>query len=513
MEKFKRNLMKQNHSRTSQMFFDGNLLNNQKAALIISLSLILRVVLSVIIPLGFDEAYYGLYSTHLAWGYFDHPPLVAATAGIGRWLSGSYSSLSLRAGSILLFTLTSVVIYHSVKELFDSASAVIALVLLNTVPYLFLGIGAFVFPDNALTFFWSLFLFTIIKFQKSKNTRWLILAGIWAGFALLSKYHALFLLLGLFFSFILIKEWRPYFKNPYLYIGLLLSVVIFLPNILWNARHDWVSYSYQFTKAGGNSHFSFNLFLQGVLIQIGYLLPWHWFVLLGSLWVVYRKRMQEVYFLIPFMVLPIVVFTAIGATRQILPHWPMPGYLTAIYFAAGWINKWKPGFKKTYLYFSALMMFILAVLISIQATSGFLNLDKKTDLTLDGLGWNKVIKHLEDEKMIQDKSTFLFTDKWFTGGELAWAGENKYQITVLNSTAPHAFSFWTVPDSLVGKDGIYVSTDRYNDSPELLYNKYFKKIEYVENYTIYRSGQIAKRYYIWNCRNLLKPFAWPYGNR
>ncbi len=337
--------------------------------------------------------------------------------------------------------------------------------------------------------------------------------GIWVGFALLSKYHALFLFLGLLFCFIMLKEWRAYIKSPYLYIGLLLSIVIFLPNILWNAQHEWASYKYQFAKAGGDCHVSFNLFIQGILIQIGYLLPWHWFVLLGSPWVVYRKKMEEAYTLIPFMVLPIVIFTAIGATRQILPHWPMPGYLTAIYFAAGWINKWKPVLKKIYLYFSVLMMLGLAALISIQTTTGFLRLDKKTDLTLDGLWWNEVIKHLEDKKMIQAKNTFLFTDKWFTGGELAWAGENKYQITVLNSTAPHAFAFWAKPDSLVGKDGIYVSTNRYNDSPKLLYSNYFEKIEHVENFNIYRSGQIAKRYYIWNCRNLLKPFAWPYGNR
>jgi len=491
----------------------AELKNSQKAAFIILLSLILRIILSTVIPPGFDEAYYGMYSAHFAWGYFDHPPLVAITAGIGRWLFDSYSSLSLRAGSIVLFTFTAVVIYHSVKELFDSASALIALILLNTIPYLFMGVGTFVFPDNALAFFWSLFLFTVIKFQKSKNARWLILASIWAGFALLSKYHALFLLLGLCFCFIMLKEWRSYIKSPYLYIGLLLSIFIFLPNILWNAQHAWASYKYQFAKAGEDFHFSLNLLIQDILIQIGYLLPWHWLVLLGSLWAVYRKKMEEAYVLIPFMVLPIVVFTAIGATRRILPHWPMPGYLTAIYFAAWWINKWKPVFKKTYLYFSVLMMFSLTALISIQTSTGFLHLDKKIDLTLDGLGWNKVLKHLEDERIIQNKHTFLFTDKWFTGGELAWAGENKYQITVLNSNAPHAFAFWTKPDSLVGKDGIYVCTDRYNDSPKLLYSNYFEKIEHVENYDLYRNGQITKRYYIWNCRNLLKPFVWPYGNQ
>lgn len=489
-----------------------NLKNSYKVILILFLSLILRIILSALIPPGFDEAYYGMYSTQLAWGYFDHPPMVAITAGIGRWIFNSYSFLSLRAGSILLFTVTSVIVYYSVKELFDSASAVIALILLNTIPFFFLGTGAFVFPDNALAFFWSLFLFTIIKFQKSNRASWLILAGVWAGFALLSKYHALFLLLGLISSLIMFKKWRPYLKSPYLYSGLLLSIIIFLPNIFWNAQHGWTSYKYQFVKAGA-SHFSLNLFLQGILIQIGYLLPWHWFALLGSLVVVYRRREHKSYILIPFAILPIVIFTAIGATHQILPHWPMAGYLTAIYLASWWINQWRPVFKKTYLYFSVLMMFSLAAFISIQTHTGFLPLEKKADLTLDGLGWNEVINHLENEKMIQNKSTFLFTNKWFTAGELAWAGENKYLVTVLNSSAPHAFAFWSEPDSLLGKDGIYLCTDRYDDSPKSLYNGYFEEIELVENYNIYRKGRIAKRYNIWICRNLIKRFSWPYGNQ
>ena len=43
---------------------------------------------------GFDEAYYYSYSLRPAWGYFDHPPLVALVAGVGPALSGSASALT-----------------------------------------------------------------------------------------------------------------------------------------------------------------------------------------------------------------------------------------------------------------------------------------------------------------------------------------------------------------------------------------------------------------------------------
>ena len=34
-------------------------------------------------PLDNDEAYYWMYSKYLAWGYFDHPPMIALMIKIG----------------------------------------------------------------------------------------------------------------------------------------------------------------------------------------------------------------------------------------------------------------------------------------------------------------------------------------------------------------------------------------------------------------------------------------------
>ncbi|MEM8546037.1 MAG: 4-amino-4-deoxy-L-arabinose transferase, partial [Cyanobacteria bacterium P01_H01_bin.119] len=44
---------------------------------------VFRGLVATFLPVGFDEAYYYLYSRHLAWSYFDHPLMVALTTGIG----------------------------------------------------------------------------------------------------------------------------------------------------------------------------------------------------------------------------------------------------------------------------------------------------------------------------------------------------------------------------------------------------------------------------------------------
>ena len=50
--------------------------------------LVLRAVLAALLPLSADEAYYWLWSRHLAAGYFDHPPAIAWLIRAGTSLFG-----------------------------------------------------------------------------------------------------------------------------------------------------------------------------------------------------------------------------------------------------------------------------------------------------------------------------------------------------------------------------------------------------------------------------------------
>jgi hypothetical protein len=47
-----------------------------------------RLVAAALTPLTFDEAYYRMWSKHLASGYYDHPPMVALVIRLGTMISG-----------------------------------------------------------------------------------------------------------------------------------------------------------------------------------------------------------------------------------------------------------------------------------------------------------------------------------------------------------------------------------------------------------------------------------------
>ena len=57
---------------------------------LLGILLVLRAVMAGLLPLTADEAYYWLWSQHLAWGYFDHPPMIA-------WLPVAQRTVSVSA--------------------------------------------------------------------------------------------------------------------------------------------------------------------------------------------------------------------------------------------------------------------------------------------------------------------------------------------------------------------------------------------------------------------------------
>jgi len=59
------------------------------------LGLGLRIVIALLLPPGYDEAYYLFYGHHLAASYYDHPIMV----GIWAWLAGNFLAIALACES------------------------------------------------------------------------------------------------------------------------------------------------------------------------------------------------------------------------------------------------------------------------------------------------------------------------------------------------------------------------------------------------------------------------------
>src|SRR6516164_10137597 len=79
--------------------------------------LVLRLLAAAWTPLTFDEAYYWIWSKHLAGGYYDHPPMVALVIRAGTLIAGD-TDLGVRLVSILIALPMSYAVFRSAELLF-----------------------------------------------------------------------------------------------------------------------------------------------------------------------------------------------------------------------------------------------------------------------------------------------------------------------------------------------------------------------------------------------------------
>ena len=165
------------------------------------LFLIVRLWLDRHLELMFDEAYYALWSKHLAWCYLDHPPMVALWIRVSTWLFGD-DEFGIRALGTLAAAAGGPFVYLLSSRLFGNrAEAAFAGLLYCSM--LLIAVGAIIItPDTPLLFFWSITIYAVIRIYRDEDWRWWMIAGIAMGFALQSKYTALLLGAGIVSSMI-----------------------------------------------------------------------------------------------------------------------------------------------------------------------------------------------------------------------------------------------------------------------------------------------------------------------
>ena len=114
------------------------------------------------LELTFDEAYYALWSRSLAFGYLDHPPMVALFIRASTALFGG-SELGVRALSLLLVGSLPALVALVAWRLFRSAeTAALAVLMWIAMPLVMAG-AVFVTPDAPLVVFWTLGLAALVE--------------------------------------------------------------------------------------------------------------------------------------------------------------------------------------------------------------------------------------------------------------------------------------------------------------------------------------------------------------
>ena len=203
---------------------------------------------------------------------------------------GGNNETALELGSqlVTLFILT--LVYAGTFRLYGINPALVTLLILCSMPYFTLG-SIFLHITQPFLIFWILALFLLIRFHQQPTNNWLLWIGVAAGFGALSKYIMLLFYAGLFLHLLLYHKTRKDVLNPWFYFAGMLSLLIFIPVIIWNAQHDWVSFRWQLEKGTSGADFGENT----LAFTVGHLLLFSplWALMggLGIWWL--RDRLVE----------------------------------------------------------------------------------------------------------------------------------------------------------------------------------------------------------------------------
>src|SRR5690348_7246849 len=215
------------------------------AALVVALTVI-RLGVAAVTPLAPDETYYWVWSQALAPGYLDHPPMVALWIRPGTALAGQ-TALGLRLLGPVAAALASWALYDAGRTLFPGSRAGMVVVLLLNATLL-LGVGSVIMtPDTPLLVFWTATLWAVARLAAGGAGAWWLVAGLFGGLALASKYTALLLWIGVGLWVLLVPAMRPWLRRWQPWAACLLGLALFTPVLAWNAAHDWAG----FLRQGG----------------------------------------------------------------------------------------------------------------------------------------------------------------------------------------------------------------------------------------------------------------------
>ncbi len=182
-----------------------------------------------------DEAYYWVWSKNLAFGYFDHPPLVALWIKIGTFFFDG--ELGLRFFSTISFSLMLIIIWQTI-DFKEKWNYVWLYFLLISSVALLQVFGFITTPDTPLFLFAAVFLYAYKQFLKENSWFNTLFLGLAMAGLLYSKYHGILLII-----FTLLSNLKL-LKNGKFWYASIFGFILFSPHLYWQYLNDFPTFIY-----------------------------------------------------------------------------------------------------------------------------------------------------------------------------------------------------------------------------------------------------------------------------
>lgn len=422
------------------------------------LSLLLVFLFQILMATGFelahDEAYYWLYSKHLDWGYFDHPPFVGVVIRFFSFLP--HSELAVRIGFIILQFL-------SLELLFSLTTNYLIVFLLFFSFPLASFTGLLALPDIPLLFMTACYCFQLKKYLEKDSLKNSLLLGLIIALLFYAKYHGVLLVF-----FTLLATPKLLLRKSF-YLVALAALISFFPHMLWQYEHNFSTLRYHFIERPSSS-FSFKRSLEFIGLQIvlaGVLvgpLVW-WNVIKNKTTSAFDRTMK-------FISIGTVCFFLFSSfSKKAEANWTIFLAIPLIYLCAGG-NIWQKKWARSLLY-SSFAIVLLARLLFVLP-SEFVKLKRLNEFR----GWNEWAHEVHSVCKEQP----LLANSYQVASKLSYYLNQEIGALNYHSRKNH-FDYWRFEKNIPTKEVCYI-TDKKDFSGELIQAPDGKTLRIVKNQSI-----------------------------
>ena len=413
--------------------------------------LLLNLLQAFFTEITSDEAYYWMYSQHPAWGYFDHPPMIAILIRVGYFLFPC--ELGVRLFPCLMGTATIYFIYLLAGKP-DNVRLFILMICSIILMHLHLA-GFLAIPDIPMLFFTALFFLIWRRYLDQDRFIWVLLLSLTITAMFYSKYHSI---LVIFFT--VLANLRLLLRKSF-WLIVLFTVILYMPHILWQINHDFITFQYHLIGRNDSEVFKqfYDFFLNQIVVTgplVGVLLLYLSFT---------RRTTSTFERVLKFNLLGFYIFFMLSSLKDhVEPHWTAAAFIPMIVLA--WPGLTGNRQLKKWFRILALITIPVIAVCRIYLVVDFLPVPVHIQRMFHGKKeWAKQVAHLAGDRPV------LFTNKYqlpslytyFTGG----FAHTRTNIDYRNNQ----YDLWNFEEQLCGKEVVYFIQKDYPGNDTLRTNQ------------------------------------------